>query len=403
MTRKQYIITILILGALSTIGPFSIDMYLPGFQAIARDLHTTVDKIQLSLTSYFIGISIGQLLYGPLLDRFGRKAPLYAGMGLYILTSFSCAWVNSVTTLIIMRFFQAVGGCVCLVASRALVRDLFPVKEIAKIFSLLMLVIAVSPLLAPTLGGYFAANLGWHYIFITLGAIGILILLTAVFALPAGRPADPDFSLKPRPIVNSFLTVLKNRTFLVYAFTSSIAASVTYTYIAGSPDVFMNVYKADPKLYGWIFAIVATAIIGSSQLNSLALRRFSSEQLISTALIWQITWGIVIVLAARFNWFNIYEMIAAIFLFMCGQGFTVPNASALALTPFARLAGSASALLGALQLGIGSLASLAVSVLHNGTAMPMVVTMLGCVILALLVQIRRPSTIPVKEEELALL
>src|SRR5882757_4465455 len=165
--RKSFFI-ILILGLLSAIGPFSIDMYLPGFPAIAASLKTTVAEVTLSLSSFFIGISAGQFLYGPLLDRFGRKKPLYAGIGLYLAASACCAMARSVELLIILRLFQALGACACLVASRALVRDLFPVDQNARVFSQLMLVIAVSPIIAPTLGGYLTASLGWRYIFIVL-------------------------------------------------------------------------------------------------------------------------------------------------------------------------------------------------------------------------------------------
>ena len=153
---------------LSAIGPFSIDMYLPGFPAIAADLHTTVAHVALSLSSFFIGISAGQFLYGPLLDRYGRKRPLYIGLSVYLLASIGCALCTSVDALIVLRLVQAIGGCAGMVAARAMVRDLFPVEENAKIFSLLMLVIGVSPIIAPTVGGYVTAAFGWHYIFIIL-------------------------------------------------------------------------------------------------------------------------------------------------------------------------------------------------------------------------------------------
>ncbi|GAB4029784.1 hypothetical protein GCM10028809_21230 [Spirosoma gilvum] len=209
MTRRQHFVIILILGTLSTISPFSIDMYLPGFPAIARDLHTSIAQVQLSLTAYLIGISAGQLLYGPLLDRFGRKLPLYAGLAVYVLASVGCAMATSIETLIAMRLIQALGGCVGLVAAQALVRDLFPVSQIAQIFSLLILVVAVSPMIAPTVGGYASELLGWHSIFIILAVITVLILVSSFFALPDGKPADPSLSLRPKAVLGSFLMVLK--------------------------------------------------------------------------------------------------------------------------------------------------------------------------------------------------
>src|SRR5512138_1422828 len=177
--RKKNFYLILILGMLTAIGPFSIDMYLPAFPDIAKNLDTTVAQVTLSLSSFFIGISAGQLLYGPLLERFGRKKPLYVGLCIYLLASIGCAFAASVNALIGLRLLQALGGCVGMVAARAMVRDLFEVKENAKIFSTLMLVVAVSPIIAPTLGGYVTAVLGWRYVFVMLIIVDILILCGA--------------------------------------------------------------------------------------------------------------------------------------------------------------------------------------------------------------------------------
>src|SRR3954454_4706641 len=187
MEKRKNFKLILILGLLSAIGPFSIDMYLPGFPAIAADLHTTVAKISLSLSSFFIGISAGQMLYGPLLDRFGRKKPLYIGILIYLIASIGCAISTSVDSLIWLRLLQALGSCSGMVASRAMVRDLFPVSENAKIFSLLMLVVGVSPIIAPTVGGYLSAEYSWHYVFIVLAVMAAIILLAIHFYLPESR------------------------------------------------------------------------------------------------------------------------------------------------------------------------------------------------------------------------
>src|SRR5688572_9270377 len=184
--QKYFFIIILILGALATISPFSIDMYLPGFPAIAKDLDTTIDQVQLSLTAYLVGIAIGQILYGPLLDRFGRKNPLYVGLSIYVLASIGCAFTQSVGSLVVMRLLQALGGCVGIVAAQALVRDLFPINKIAQAFSLITLVIAVSSMIAPTVGAYVTAWIGWNYVFVVLAAITVLIMISVYFFLPSG-------------------------------------------------------------------------------------------------------------------------------------------------------------------------------------------------------------------------
>lgn len=378
MTRKNYFLTILILGTLSAISPFSIDMYLPGFPAIAKDLKTSVAQVQLSLSSFFIGISIGQLLYGPLLDRFGRKKPLYFGLILYFISSLACAFVTTVETLILFRFLQAIGGCVGMVASRAMIRDLFPVSEIAKVFSLLMLVIGVSPLLAPTIGGYVTALFGWHYVFLILTLISALILAGVHFTLPESRAPDKSLSLKPKAILKSFWFVLINPQFLTYTLTGSIAAAGLYAYIAGSPYVFMEIFKVTEQQYGWIFAFIAVGIIGASQLNTILLRRLRSEQIIVGALICQATTGILLFVGAYYRFTGLPGTIFLIFIFLCCQGFSFPNSSALALTPFSKKAGTASALMGSIQMAFGALASVLVSVLSNQTALPMTAVMALC-------------------------
>ncbi|WP_114782809.1 Bcr/CflA family multidrug efflux MFS transporter [Botryobacter ruber] len=380
MTRKQYFLIILILGALSTISPFSIDMYLPGFPAISEDLSTTIDKVQLSLTSYLVGISVGQLLYGPLLDRFGRKLPLYGGLAVYLLASLACAFTTSVDGLIAMRFVQAIGGCVGMVAAQALVRDLFPVNKTAQAFSMLTLVIAVSPMIAPTVGGYVTTAFGWHAVFLILAAITALILVGVHFALPEGKQPDPSISLRPKAVTQNFMAVLKQRQFLVYALVGGIATAAPFAYIAGSADVFMNMYQVSEQEYGWIFAFIAFAMIGSTQLNHILLKRFTSENVIYVTLLYQTVLGVLLVTGTMYGWYGKYSLILMIFLFLTGQGLTNPNATALSLAPFTRHAGSAAALMGSFRMGMGGLVSAAVSVLHNNTAIPMVTVMSLCAV-----------------------
>jgi len=353
-------------------------MYLPGFPAIAADLHTTVAHVSLSLSSFFIGISAGQLLYGPLLDRFGRKGPLYTGLSLYLITSLACTFANSANALIIFRLLQALGACGGMVASRAIVRDLFPVNEIAKVFSMLMLVIGVSPIIAPTVGGYITAAFGWQYVFVVLTVMAMIILAGVYFILPESKKPDPGFSLKPRPIINGFLNVLKQPQFFTYALTGSVATSGLYAYISGSPYVFMELFKVSEKEYGWIFALIAAGLIGSSQMNRALLSGWKSEQIIKVALLIQSITGIFLFAGTLFGWLEIRSTIFLIFIFLCCQGFTFPNSSALSLAPFSRNAGIASALLGAIQMGIGTFTSALVSILSNNTALPMTGVMACC-------------------------
>jgi len=385
MTTKKYIQLILILGSLTALGPFSIDMYLPGFSGIAKDLNTTVAKVSMTLSSYFIGISAGQLLYGPLLDRFGRKKPLFIGLMIYILASLGCVYVSEIDSFILLRFIQAIGSCAATVASVAMVRDLFPVKDIPKVFSLLMLVLGLSPMLAPTIGGYITEDYGWHTVFFILMCMGIAILIAAQVGLPNSYKPDTSISLKPKPIISNFLKVLKEPQFYTYAFTGSIAFSGLFTYVAASPIVFMDIYHVDAKTYGWIFAFMSVSFIGSSQLNSLLLKKFSSEQMIFGALITQSVISTVFLVLAINNLLGLYETSIMLFLYLGCLGISNPNTAGLTMAPFAKNAGSASALMGAIQLGLGAVASFVVGVFVKDSVLPMVMIMTSTTIIAFIV------------------
>ena len=385
MTKSKYYKLILILGSLTALGPFSIDMYLPGFEGIATDLNTTVAKVAMSLSSYFIGISAGQLLYGPLLDRFGRKKPLFIGLMVYILASLGCVYVTNIDTFIGLRFIQAIGSCAATVASVAMVRDLFPVKDIPKVFSMLMLVVGLSPMLAPTIGGYITADYGWHTVFFILMCMGIVILLAAQFGLPNTSVPDTTMSLKPKPILRNFKEVLQEPQFYTYALTGAMAFSGLFTYVAASPIVFMKIFEVGPKVYGWIFAFMSLSFIGSSQLNSLLLRKYSSQQLIFGALFCQSIVSIVFLILALNGWLGMYETIGMLFLFLACLGISNPNTAGLTMAPFTKNAGSASALMGAIQLGLGALASFFVGLFVINSIVPMVAIMVVSTLLAFLI------------------
>lgn len=385
MTRKKYFTLILILGTLTALGPFSIDMYLPGFPAIAKDLSTTVAEVSLSLSSFFIGISAGQLLYGPLMDRFGRKKPLYIGLAGYVLASVACAFATSIEALIVLRFVQAVCSCAAAVASVAMVRDLFPVEDNAKVFSLLMLVVGVSPMIAPTVGGYVTADFGWEAVFLILAGMAAVILLAVYVGLPESSKPDPGYSLKPKPILSKFLLVIKEPQFYTYALSGAVSFAGLLAYVSGSPLLFMEIFQVNEKQYGWIFAFLSIGLIGASQLNSVLLRKYRSEQIIMKALICQLVIGSIFLLGVINGWLGLFPTIACIFLFLCCLGFTFPNASALSLAPFTKNAGSASALMGATQMGVGALATVVLSIFSNHSAVPMTAIMGASALISLLI------------------
>ncbi|MEJ8801607.1 multidrug effflux MFS transporter [Pontibacter sp. H249] len=383
MTKKQQNIIILILGALAALGPFAIDMYLPGFPAIAKDLRTDISHVGFSLTSYFIGISVGQLIYGPLVDRFGRKKPLLFGLTLFVVAAVGCAFVPTVEWLIALRLLLALGGCVGMVASRAVVRDVFAVEDIPKAFSMLMLVMGVAPIIAPTIGGFVTAHFGWRYIFVVLASIGLAVLILIVFMLPESRGADKSISLKPKSVLGEFMAVLKNPVFLAYAFAVSTAQAGMFAYISGSPFVFMEIFGLNETQFGWAFGMNAFGFIAGSQFNNLMLRKRTSAQITLSAGSIQFVVGMVLLLGNYFGYLSAPGSLILIFSYMFCLGVLGPNASALALAPFARNAGSASALMGSAQMATGAIASVIVSTFHNNTAMPMMGVMAGATVISL--------------------
>lgn len=361
-----------ILGALATVTPFAIDLYLPSFGQIAEEFGTTAAKISLSVSSYFIGMAVGQMLYGPLLDRFGRKKPLYAGLVVFIAASIGCTMASDTEALIATRFLQALGGSVAWVAALAMVRDFFPVHESAKIFSLLFLVIGVSPLLAPTVGGFIATALGWRFIFITLALIAVCIMAIVRFYLPDGQEPDVSVSLRVKPMASTFLGVLVQPQFFTFSFVGAFSFSTLFIYVAGSPVIFMEIFNVSPQAYGGIFALLSIGFIGGSQVNIFLSKRFGSDKILRTALACQLLSTLVFLLLALNDWIDLYLCIAMFFVCLTCIGLINPNANALALAPFTQNIGSASALMAFTQIGISALASAGVGAFNSLSMVPVI-------------------------------
>ncbi len=367
---KEKRLIILILGALTALSPFSIDMYLPAFPQIANDLATTVAGVSLSLSSYFVGLAAGQLIYGPLLDRFGRKPPLYIGLSLYVLASLCCLLVQSIDALVVLRLFQALGGCVAGVTSMAVVRDLFSPQESAKVYSLLILILGTSPMLAPTIGGYVTAHSDWHSVFAILAVLaGVLIAVVALF-LPESHQPDRSVSLKPGPIGRDFVEIFRDPRFNTYVLSGAIAFSGLFAYLAGSPVIFMKVYSVKPQIYGWIFGLIAAGMICASQLNVILLRKFANHQILRAGYSCQALLGSFFLVGTWLGWFGLVGTIVLLSLLLSCLGITNPNSAALALAPFARNAGRAAALMGFLQMSTGALVSTAVGLFEIQSILP---------------------------------
>jgi len=369
---------LMMLGMLIAISPFSIDMYLPAFPDIASSLNTNVAKVGYSLSSYYAGLCIGQLIYGIGIDRFGRKKPLIVGMLIYVVAAVSCALSGSLQQLIAVRLFMALGGCVGMVAARAMVRDLYPPQEMPKILSLLVLVMGIAPVIAPTLGGLVNSLFGWRWVFGTMALIGVLAVAGTQFILPETQAANPEVSTKLKTIISGYLEVLRNRTFLIYTLVGGISYAGMYAYIAGSPFVFMQKFGFTDSAFGWAFALNACGLIAGSQLNHIALKRYSSPSIVRFTSLCLVLTTLCLVLLTLFGIAGPVTTLGFIFLFLFWVGFINPNATALALAPFTASAGRASALLGSIQMVAGVMASWLVSYFNNGTLLTMPLVMFGC-------------------------
>lgn len=392
-TRTRDLRVILILGALSTVSPFSIDMYLPAFPQIAHDLGTTPAEISLSVAGYFIGLAAGQLFYGPLLDRFGRKLPIYAGLVLFILASLGCLAARSPKFFIGMRLLQALGGCAAQVGSTAMVRDYFPVEESAKIISLLILVLSVSPLFAPTVGGFVTTSVGWPWIFLILAAFALLVIvLTAL--LPPGHKPNPTISLKPGAMLRGFAEVIGEPRFYTYAFAGAFSFAGLFVYVTGSPIIFLDTFHVDPRTYGLIFAGLAATCIGASQLNIWLTRHYTGGAIFRVALIGQTLVMAVTFVGAALGWYGLAANIVLLLLYLAFCGPAFPNAAAMALAPFTKNVGSASALLGFIQMGIGALASTGVGLLHASTSLPIYGVMALTAVIGLVILLANQRRLP---------
>jgi DHA1 family bicyclomycin/chloramphenicol resistance-like MFS transporter len=383
--RRSNLLIILVLGALSTVSPFSIDMYLPAFPQIARDLGTTPAQISFSVSGYFIGLALGQLLYGPLLDRYGRKKPLYAGLSLFVVASLGCVAVRSPGLFIAFRLLQALGGCVAQVGAVAMVRDFFPVRESAKILSLLMLVLSVSPLFAPTIGGLVATTAGWPWIFVILAGFALLLMIVIGLLLPEGRQPDAELSLRPRAILDGFINILKHPQFHTYAVGGAFAFAGLFVYVTGSPIIFIDAFHVDPRVYGLIFAALACSFIGGSQLNIWLSRRHADSTVFRAAVICQNIIMLIILVGTLYGWYGLTANIVLLMLYLPFCGVAYPNAAAIALAPFSKNAGSAAALLGFLQMGIGALASTGVGLLNASSSLPIFAVMAAAAAIGLLI------------------
>lgn len=377
---------IILLGILAALSPFTIDMYLPGFKNIAEDLLTDEKHVTFTLTSYFFGIAVGQLVYGPIVDKYGRKKPLIVGLLIYILAALGCAWSFSIDMMIVMRLMQALGGCVGMVASNAIISDVYEVDKRAKAFSSVMLIMGVAPLIAPSIGSLFVVYFSWNYIFYFLAAFAFLVVTLIYFFLPETSKYMHTDKLKISKIVKDYVEVLKNKTFLLYTIGGSISMSILFAYISSAAYVFITVYQLDKVAFSTIFAINTTALIIGNYLNGVLTKYVNYIKIANVASVVMsiISITVVIVFYLSDN-FSYQWVIAGLYLILFSVGFINANATAASLAPFKGNAGVASALGGSIRMGIGAVVAASIGIFQANSAVTMFVTMSGLSILTMIV------------------
>lgn len=378
MNRRQLAGLVLILGALTAFSAMSIDMYLPAFPQIARDLGIPLGMVQLSISAFLFGSAAGQLFYGPLADRWGRRGPLLMGLSLYVASTIGCACVHTGGGLLFWRVVMAVGGGAGMVISRAVVRDLYDTAEAARMFSLLMLVMGAAPILAPIMGGQLLLITGWRGIFVFLGVFGLLSLCSVALGLPESLPAERRIRHSFAEMLAVYDDLLRNRLYLRYAIALGCIAGVNFAYISGAPFVFIELHGVSPQHFGLFFGANACGLIGASQINRRLLRRFTPRRILDIAFAINAAAAALLTIAAITGTGGFPAQVALIFASICMTGLLYPNVTALAMAPFDKTAGSASALLGTIQYTLGATAGALVGILHNGTAVPMTATMAFC-------------------------
>jgi DHA1 family bicyclomycin/chloramphenicol resistance-like MFS transporter len=361
---------VVILGALSAFGPLSIDMYLPGLPSLGATLDAPAWAVQLTLTACLSGLALGQIVAGPLSDRFGRRRPLIAGVGAYAAASLLCAVAPSVFALVVLRFVQGVAGAAGIVIARAIVRDMHSGAAAARFFSLLMLVNGLAPILAPVIGGQILRVTTWRGVFVVLAAIGVALAVAAAAGLretlaPANRHPGGV-----RETLVTFRRLLGDRSFVGHALACGLSFGAMFAYISGSPFVLQDIYGASPQLFSVMFAVNALGIVAASQANRALLRRADPRALLRGALGVQAA-AAVALLAAVAAGAGVWPIVVLLFVVVASVGVVFPYATALALADHPRVAGSASGLLGVLQFIVGAAAAPLVGVGGTGTAVPM--------------------------------
>jgi len=366
-----------LLGALQAFAPLSIDMYLPAMPVMETVFHTSAAAVQITMVTFLLGYAVGQSLYGPITDRFGRKPPLYASLLLFIAASAACALAPSIPLISAFRLLQAIGACGGAVMSRAMVRDLFRPQDLRRIFSMLVLVVGVSPVVAPMFGSYLLLWFGWKAAFVAQAALGVACMAGMHFRLPESLGHDARRPLDWDAVTSAYTRLLKDRTFLGASVVCGFSSAGTFAYITSAPFVFISLYKVSTEHFGWLFGAVAAGMVLASQINGRMSQQIPLWRVLRNANLVQLGAGLVLLATVLSGVGGLGGVFLGVFAYVSAQGFVFPNGSAIAMMRHGKIAGTASALLGTNQFLIAAVTTTFLGFLDN-PAVPMAVVIAGC-------------------------
>ena len=374
---------IVLLALLTALGPLSIDMYLPALPQMADDFGVTTQQVANSLPAYFLGLAIGQLIYGPVSDRIGRKTPLYFGLVLYICASFLCVFAKSEWSLIAARVLQALGGCVGVVIARAAIRDRLSMQASAQAFASMMIVTTIAPIIAPTLGAWVLQVFEWQYIFAVFVLVGIFCLFCVHFFFQETLPVERRLKLSLKQVLGLYSAILQDETFRKPMLTGCFSGAILFCYISGSSAILMDGYGLSQQQFAYVFGANALGIMVFSTLNKKLANRLDVRHRLHLGNALQLCGVLILLAAGLFNLSSIIVVMLGMFLCVASIGFTGPNAMALAMSEQGSRAGTASAIMGSMQFACGLMAGVFLNFLVWSALINMALIMLLFVVIAM--------------------
>jgi DHA1 family bicyclomycin/chloramphenicol resistance-like MFS transporter len=371
LSRRRYLILVLILGGVGTTGPFATDMYLPALPGMSADLHASDQAVALTVTTFLIGLALGHLLAGPISDSWGRKRPLLIGLGVFTVTALVGALTPSVEVLIAVRFVQGLAGAAGMVIANAVVTDYARGRQAARLLSRLAIVAGLAPIVAPLIGGALLQVMAWRGLFVVITGIGAALTVAVALGLPESLPRERRSAAGLRPIFKAMTTLSRDFGFMGYTLTGSLAFVAFFTYLAGSSFVYQDIYGVSPTVFSLLFAVNAVGMLGGNELNHRLLARYSPRQLLGAGLAVDAVAGVAILIVLALGGLSVWALAVPLFVLVTSLGLVFPDSTALALSLHPDVAGSASAYFGTVRLGLGALATALVGVGGTVTGVPM--------------------------------